>query len=215
MSRSFDRDAISLQIENLIAERERIDNAIRALELALRTMEGGHSVQQEFPINPTPTETTLQNAVGVACGQMIDGITRGRVINAIQRNHPLTRPNSSSVGAALINLTKRTNPMLHVAVQGKGRSPSIYTTEETITVRLSADEIETLMDPSAVKGAGGWQTLWAKLQAQLDKASGIITLTPELRARIFQYYHSYGQGGWQNKASRTFRRVLPHVFATQ
>ena len=42
---------------------------------------------------------------------------------------------------------------------------------------------------------------------------GTITLTPELRAKIYRYYREYGQGGWQNKVKRVFRREMPHLFS--
>jgi hypothetical protein len=156
----------------------------------------------------------LQDAVKRACLEMVDGITRQRVIGAIERNHPFLKPKSSSVSAALINLTKGENPMLRVATEGQGRSPSFYSTEGDLVLRLSADEIATLMDEGALKGTGGWQSLWAALQRQFVKEDGSIRLTPELRARIYHYYHSYGQGGWQNKVMRVFRRELPHLFAS-
>jgi len=64
------------------------------------------------------------------------------------------------------------------------------------------------------KVVGGWQSLWTVLQRKFDKATGTITLTPDLRARLYKYYHSYGTGGWQNKVRRVFRRDLPHLFTS-
>lgn len=212
VKRLFDPDVIKAQIANLAAERARIDQAIRALEVALQNMEGIGTTQEEFTIDLKNSEVTLQDAVKGACLKMIDGITRQRVISAIERERPLLKPKSSSVAASLLNFTKGTNPMLKVAIEGKGRSPSFYSTEGTMHIRLSGDEIEALMDNATIKGTGGWQSLWIALQKHFDKASGSITLTPELRARIYHYYHSYGQGGWQTKVMRVFRRELPHLF---
>ena len=104
--------------------------------------------------------------------------------------------------------------MLKLATEGHGRTPSYYSTEGDITVRLSADEISVLTDGSALKGTGGWQSLWAALLKQFDKATGNITLTPALRARIYQYYH-YGEGGWQTKVMRIFRREFPQLFVSK
>ena len=103
--------------------------------------------------------------------------------------------------------------MVRVAIEGRGRSPSFYSTEGDTVHRLSSDEIEALLDETAVKGTGGWQSLWSSLQKAFDKKTGQITLTATLRGRIYQYYHSYGSGGWQNRVMKVFRRELPHLFA--
>jgi hypothetical protein len=212
MTRLFDPEPIKAQIENLIAERERIDRAINALQSALKNMEGVASNQAEFSIDLKASDTTLHDAVKRACLKMIDGITRQRVIADIEREHPFLKPKSASVAASLINLAKGEHPMLRVASVGKGRSPSFYSTEGEMTVRLSADEIEELIDPNNTKGTGGWQSLWIAVLKKFDKASGTIKLSEELRAKIYHYYHSYGSGGWQNKARKVFRRELPHIF---
>lgn len=102
--------------------------------------------------------------------------------------------------------------MLKIAIPGRGSAPSVYSTEGDMVVRLNSDEIEALTDPSITKGAGGWQSLWLALQRNFDKPTGQIKLTPELRARIYQYYIDYGTGGWQARTKRVFRRELPHLF---
>lgn len=211
MKRLFDPEAIRVQIGNLVAERARIDEAIVALESALRNIEG--LGQSELTINLKASDITLQDAVKGVCLRLVDGITRQRVLAAIERERPFLKPKSSSVAAALLNLVKGDKPTLHLAVEGKGRTPSVYSTEGNVKIKLSADEIATLLDSSTVKGTGGWQSLWLSLQRSFDKASGVITLTPEQRARIYQYYHDYGGGGWQTKAARVFKRELPHLFA--
>lgn len=204
---------ISTQIDNLLDERNRIDQAIVALQTAIRNMEG--LVPRELKLlAPESGNVTLHDAVKRACLNMIDGITRQRVINAIEKSHPFLRPKSPSVAASLVNLTKGEKPMLKVAIGGRGRSPSFYSSEGDTIHRLSSEEVETLLDETAIKGTGGWQSLWGALQKRFDKSSGHITLTPELRARIYHYYHSYGQGGWQNRVMRVFRRELPHLFET-
>jgi len=102
--------------------------------------------------------------------------------------------------------------MLKIAVEGRGSAPSIYSMEGDMLIRLNSEEIESLMDESMTKGTGGWQSLWNTLQLHFDKATGQIILTAELRARIFQYYHNYGKGGWQTRTKRVFKRELPHLF---
>jgi hypothetical protein len=213
MERLFDPEAIRTQIANLGADRARIEQAIESLENALRSIERLDSTQPHLPFDPSVTEITLHDAVKRCCALMIDGITRQRVVTMIERTNPRLRPKPASVAASLANLTKGTPPFLRVAIEGKGRSPAYYSTEGDMVVKLSKDEIEELLDESATHGTGGWQSLWMALLKQFDKARGTITLTPELRAKIYKYYREYGLGGWQNKIKRVFRRELPHLFS--
>jgi hypothetical protein len=207
MERTFDPEAIKAQIANLNADRERIDQTISALEAALRSNENVSQQQLRFK-----SDVSLHEAVKNACIRMIDGITRQRVLTAIEKNYPYMQPKSSSVAASLINLSKGDNAMLRIATEGQGSKPSFYSTEGEMVLQLSADEIEALTDESALHGKGGWQSLWLALVRSFDKASGKITLTPELRAKIYHYYHDYGVGGWQTRSKRVFRRLLPHLF---
>jgi hypothetical protein len=213
MKRLFDPEVIRVQIANLQADRERIDQAIHALEAALRNIEDLDTHQKEFPIfDPNaPQETTLQDAVKRACLEMVDDITRQRVISHIERQYPALKPNSSSVSAALINLAKGENATLKVATEGRGRSPSVYSTQDEIRIQLNSDEITALMEP--INGVGGWQSLFDALQKKFDKATGTVALSAALRARVHHYYQNYGTGGFQNRAKRAFRRELPHLFA--
>lgn len=213
MKRQFDPEPIKAQLANLIQDREQIDRAIDALQAALRSVEGASAAQEEFRIDLKASGTTLHDAVRRACLKMVDGITRQRVIAEIEREYPLLKPKSASVAASLINLTKGEHPMLNVAIEGRGRSPSSYSTQPTTTHRLSADEIKELFDENATKGSGGWQSLFGSLQKNFDKARATIKLTPEQRGRIYHYYRSYGGGGWQERIRRIFRRELPHLFA--
>ena len=214
MKRLFDPDVIRVQIANLEVDRERINRAIESLQNALHSIEKLEAPQVEFAWDGSVQETTLNDAVKRACMAMIDGITRQRVISAIERAHPGLHPKSASVAASLVNLTKGDTPSLFVAVEGKGRSPAFYSTQgDTTILHLSSDEIEALLDEAAIRGSGGWQSLWHALLKSFNKAKGTLALTAELRARVFNYYHSYGGGGWQNRAKRIFRRELPHLFA--
>jgi hypothetical protein len=212
MKRLFDPEAIRAQITNLQSDRERIDQAIHALEAALHNIEELDSHQRELVLfDPAaPQETTLQDAVKRACLEMVDNITRQRVLSRIERQYPALKPNSSSVSAALINFAKGESPMLRIATEGRGRSPSVYSAQDAITIQLNSDEIAGLMEP--INGVGGWQSLFEGLLKNFDKASGTITLSPALRARIHHYYQNYGSGGFQNRVKRVFRRALPHLF---
>jgi len=103
--------------------------------------------------------------------------------------------------------------MLTIAIEGRGRSPAHYSIQDDTTHELTSDESKELMDPTATKGTGGWQSLFSSLQNNFNKATGIITLTAKQRAQIYQYYH-YSSGGFQDKLRRIFRRNLPHLFAS-
>ena len=213
MNRVFDPEAIKAQIGHLVSERERIDQAVQALEAALRSMEGVSLQQREFSEGLNLSGITLHDAVKKACSKMLDGITRQRVISAIERDHPFLKPKSSSVAASLINLTKGDRPMLRVAIEGRGRSPALYATEDETIHELSSDESKELMEHGVTKGTGGWQSLFSSLQKSFNKATGTVTLTPKQRAQIYQYYH-YSSGGFQERLKRIFRRNLPHLFVS-
>ena len=215
MDRLFDPSAIKIQIANLMADRERIDQAIEALETALRATQPGGVFQPtlEFPPSDAELKITLHDAVKKVCATMIDGITRQRVMLAIERQYPFMKPKSPSIAASLINLSKGDTPTLILATSGSGRTPAAYSTEAETKIKLSGEEIEALMDEGAIRGTGGWQSLWMAMRRHFDKESGVMTLTPELRARIYKYYHYYGIGGWQSRVKRVFRRELPHLFA--
>jgi hypothetical protein len=214
MKRLFDPEPIKAQIANLLSDRNQIDRAIEALNAALQSVEGITAAQGELTIDARSAGITLHDAVKRACLNMRDGITRQRVILEIERGHPFLKPKSASVGASLINLAKGDHPMLNVAIEGRGRSPSYYSTDGNTVHRLSSDEINDLFDPQNTKGTGGWQSLFASLQRSFDKASGKISLSPEQRARIYYYYHDYGVGGWQDRIKRIFRREIQHLFAS-
>src|SRR5260370_39958156 len=108
MKRLFDPEAIRAQLANLRADRDRLDQAITAMEVALRKIEDLDSHQSELAFEPPPNpDITLQDAVKRACLNMTDGITRQRFLTTIGRQHPFLTPNSSIVSAALSNLAKR------------------------------------------------------------------------------------------------------------
>jgi hypothetical protein len=210
MSRLFDPEVVRAQIDNLKEDRERIDHAIRSLESALNRIEGLESAQTEFDIKSS--DLTLHDAVKRACMNMVDGITRQRVLAAIEKDNPLLHPKSASVAASLINLSKGEHSMLRIAIEGRGRSPSYYSTQGDTVHRLGAEEIRELFEESTTFGTGGWQSLFAGLQQNFNKATGQITLTAKQRGVLYNYFRLYGSGGWQARAKRIFRRELPHLF---
>jgi hypothetical protein len=211
MRSPLDPEPIRQTIATLIADRERMDRAIAALESALRDIEDVKTPQQAEFVVPE-VRGSLHDAVKRACLNLKDGITRQRVITEIERENPFMKPKPASVGASLINLARGDNQMLNTAIEGKGRSPSAYSILGNTVHKLSSDEVANLFDEQNTKGTGGWQSLFGALQKKFDKEHGNILLTPEHRARIYQYYHSYGGGGWQDRIKRVFRRELPHLF---
>ncbi|MDG6970359.1 MAG: hypothetical protein JRN54_04535, partial [Nitrososphaerota archaeon] len=69
-----------------------------------------------------------------------------------------------------------------------------------VTVRLTQEEIETLLNQTGTQGSGGYQSLISDLQGeQLDLKTGLLRLTPEQVRRIIRYVQDYGGGGWQDQ----------------
>jgi hypothetical protein len=213
MAPLFDVDVIRSQIENLRQDRDRIDKTISALELALHSHQGVGEEQLPLALKGQ-SNFILQDAVQKVCLALIDGITRQRVTDTIAKYYPGENPVPSSVSAALINFSRGDTAILNVAIEGSGRSPTVYSVLGTVAVKLTAEEERVLVDPGILHGTGGWQNLWRRLQKSFDKSTGEITLTPELRAKLYQYYTSYGVGGWQAKVKAVFRRSLSHLFTS-
>ena len=212
MSQPLDPEVIREQLEKWKADRDRLDQAIAALQQILNGMEG-RGIQRLLALpSAEDAEISLLDAVRGACMKLVDGITRQRVIQTIERMHPFLAPNPSSVAAALLNLSKGPNPLLHLAEPGSGSRPAVYSTEGEMVLKLNSEEIAALNDIRAIRGVGGWQSLWKTLRCLFSKADGTIRLDPARRARILHYYKSYGIGGWQNKVRSVFKRHLPHMF---
>lgn len=66
----------------------------------------------------------------------------------------------------------------------------------TVTIELPDDALEALRRP--VVGQGGFQSLLRELQDRVGTGS-VLTLTPDLIARIVRYVQDYGQGGFQGR----------------
>ena len=74
----------------------------------------------------------------------------------------------------------------------------------SVTLTLTPAEQSELM--KQINGLGGWQTLFAELQALLQ-ANGNITLSDELLGRIVRMAH-YTQGGYQGRLRKAFGRSV-------
>jgi len=89
VNRLFDPEVIQAQIANLMSERDRIDSAVRALQVALKRIQEARLPQSQLLPDPNTQSMTLQDRVRQACLEMIDGITRQRVIRAIRPKQKL------------------------------------------------------------------------------------------------------------------------------
>ena len=79
MKKQFDPGVIKAQIDNLKADRDRIDHTIQALETALRSIQALDGTQRQFTFNGSGTsDITLLEAVRRVCAAMKDAITATR-----------------------------------------------------------------------------------------------------------------------------------------
>ena len=78
-----------------------------------------------------------------------------------------------------------------------------------MTITLTPEEREILFrqDPST-KDDGGWQRLLVTLQELTNEQTGEITIPPITLERIQRYAFDYGNGGWENRLTSVFGRIL-------
>ena len=76
-------------------------------------------------------------------------------------------------------------------------------------IELTLDEIAILRRP--VNGDGGFQSLLRSLQRNLDRKSGILTVTGDQFDRIVRYTSQYGWGGFEGRLEAV-RRSYPRFF---
>ena len=62
-------------------------------------------------------------------------------------------------------------------------------------------------DPGT-RSRGGYQSLLVRLQTRLNRATGEILLPPTFLERIQRYAFDYGRGGWEDRLTAIFGRVL-------
>jgi hypothetical protein len=76
-------------------------------------------------------------------------------------------------------------------------------------VTFTPDEVAVIdrQDP-ATAGDGGFQKLLVRLQRRLDRSSNEIDLTVDDIEKIGRYAFDYGNGGWENRLTAIFSRVL-------
>lgn len=76
-------------------------------------------------------------------------------------------------------------------------------------VELTPDEIAILR--RRVNGEGGFQNLLRSLQGNLDRKTGILTVTGDQFERIRRYTSEYGWGGFEGRLE-AIRRSFPRLF---
>ena len=76
-------------------------------------------------------------------------------------------------------------------------------------VTLNSAEIAILFrqDP-ATKDDGGFQSFLISLQERINQKTGVINLTESDLEKIPRYAFDYGNGGWENRLTGIFGRVL-------
>ncbi|MDG6912817.1 MAG: hypothetical protein JRN35_07030 [Nitrososphaerota archaeon] len=73
-------------------------------------------------------------------------------------------------------------------------------TRSWVTVQLTHEEMEILLNETGTEGSGGYQSLISGLQGeQLDRKTGLLRLNSEQVRRIIRYVQDYGGGGWQDQ----------------
>ena len=81
-------------------------------------------------------------------------------------------------------------------------STTVWTPQEDeLIVKLEPDQIEFLQRP--LRGQGGYQTLLARLQANMD--GDRLRLTRTDCERVVRYGTRYGQGGFQTRLQSIVR----------
>lgn len=73
------------------------------------------------------------------------------------------------------------------------------------TVILNEEELEVLYRPN--EGQGGYQGLLTDLQDR-TAADGTLPLTDDHLEKIPRYAFEYGNGGWEDRLTRIFKRTL-------
>lgn len=79
-----------------------------------------------------------------------------------------------------------------------------------ITITLTPQEAAFIQTPA---GAGGQQTFQQELLSQLQNGNTTLSLNDEQVGKLFRYMTQYGQGGFQGRLQKAFRRPLSEFLA--
>lgn len=76
-------------------------------------------------------------------------------------------------------------------------------------VVLNAEEMDVLsLQEEDTQNKGGYQNLMLDLQRRFNPITGELDLTEENLERIPRYAFDYNNGGWQDRLTGIFSRVL-------
>jgi hypothetical protein len=194
----------SINIDDLINERQKLHKTLEAMDSLLDAL--GVDVSQLSEKIP------LIFAIKTAAAELKQNITKTTILDALRRSYPHLRANPQSVGAALVKMTQGDAPFLYIEKRGAGNQPTLYTTEPTRIVKLLPIQLRALFAPERARGAGGWQSLFKRLQSRADRETGEIILNREVILAMRHYYLRDDVGGWQNHLKRIFGMHIPEVF---
>ncbi len=202
----FDRKNILAQRERLIAERNRIENAIGAIDLYLSAMGSDENTAYSL------MKPTLTNAVRKICHELETKITRTRVMKELESRFPQIDASDSSVAAILSTMASSAPRTLYVEIKGSGRRAAEYGISEPRRFQLNATEAKILLHPDRTVGTGGWQSLFKKLQNNYDRDTKELTFPDSLKTQIYSYLIRYGAGGYQSHLKKILVRHVPEIF---
>ena len=197
-----------VDIAALIKDRQNLYKALEAMDKFLATL----GVDVAALGNDESSQTKLVSAIKTVTTELRHNITKPTVLEALRRSYPHLRANPQSVAAALLKMTQGDKPFLYIERRGLGNQPTLYTTEETLIVRLLPAQIKALFAPERTRGTGGWQSLFKRLQNKTNRDSGEIILDRTILLAMRHYYFHYGVGGWQNHLKRIFGMHIPELF---
>jgi hypothetical protein len=203
----FDKENLMAQRVRLVAERDRILNAIAKLDEFLAAM--------GVPLDPATAageNLTLTEAIRRLCLEKKTGITKGNIIKDLATQYPRIKASDASVAAILAAMTKSNPPTLFVEIKGSGRRGAEYGIEDPPRLKLHPAEVAILMDPERTNGTGGWQSLFNKIQNNYEEDTKELLFPDSLKEQIRHYCANYGVGGYQSHLKRALGRHVPEIF---
>jgi hypothetical protein len=197
-----------VDIPALVKDRQNLHKALQAMDQFLAAL----GVDIAALVDKDAAQMTLISAIKAVAAELRHNITKATILESLRRSHPHIRSNPQSVAAALVKMTQGDRPFLYIEKRGAGNQPTLYTTEETRTLKLHPAQLSALFAPERTRGTGGWQSLFRRLQNKTDRDSGEIILDKNIMLAMRHYYFHYGVGGWQNHLKRIFGMHIPDLF---
>lgn len=203
-------EEIEQELERLRARRAVVDESIGALEKKRAAILRALGIS--LPNEASKVPVSLTQAIQQVCTEMIDGITKARVVDALKSKYPGLEFDPNSVRGLLARLANQSPAFLKIAIEPVGNRGTSYSIEGPMEIALEPEEVAELKKVSNLSLAGGWQGLFKDLNEALDESTGRIHLTQKHRARIHQYGDYDNKGGLHKRLRKIFQRPLPHLF---